>query len=108
MWINITFNIALSIIVIFIVHQLWEYCKINYTSQKTKNLVEIQSSKYKQIVEDMERNITSSSSSSVVDVSAHKENALSLKVEPETAKIFLPPSEKEWIHNELTSFIDTL
>ena len=109
MWINITFNIALSIIVIFIAHQLWEYCKINYTSQKTKNLVEIQSSKYKQIVEDMERNITSSSSSSsVVDVSAHKENALSLKVEPETAKIFLPPSEKEWIHNELTSFIDTL
>jgi len=98
MWINILFNVTLSIIIIFIANQLWEYCKINYTSQKTKTLVEIHASKYKQIAEDMERNMTPS----VVEVSANKEEPA------DTEKIFLPPNEKEWIHKELTSFIDTL
>jgi vacuolar-type H+-ATPase catalytic subunit A/Vma1 len=99
MWINIIFNVALSIITIFIAHQLWEYCKINYTSQKTKNLVEIHASKYKQIAEDMERNMTP-------DVTANETK--NYKIEPTDTKIFLPPNEKEWIHKELTSFIDTL
>ena len=99
---NILFNVTLSIIIIFIAHQLWEYCKINYTSQKTKNLVEIHASKYKQIAEDMERNMTSPS---VAEVSTHKEEPAD---DTAITKIFLPPNEKEWIHKELTSFIDTL
>ena len=56
MWSTIILNCALSITIIFIANQLWDYCKNNYTSQKTKNLVEMHASKYKQIAEDMERN----------------------------------------------------
>ena len=96
MWSTIIFNGVLSIIIIFIAHQLWEYCKINYTTQKTKNLVEMQASKYKQIAEDMERNSTA-----LVMV----EKQVPVKIQPSD---FLPLDEKEWIHNELASFIDTL
>jgi hypothetical protein len=115
MWSAIIFNIILSILIIFIVHQIWEYCKINYTSPKNKNLGEIQAAKYKQMVEDMERNATmvipvySSSSPSSSQPSYPK-------VETETAppliklrhSDFLPFAEKEWIHKELTEYIDTL
>jgi hypothetical protein len=97
MWSAILFNCILSIIIIIIAHQIWEYCKINYTSQKTKNLVEIQASKYKQIVEDMERN-----SSALVSVDK--------PVPTKLPNDFLPldEKEKEWVQNELVSFIDTL
>ena len=96
MWSAIIFNGVLSIIIIIIAHQLWEYCKVNYTIQKTKNLVEIQASKYKQIAEDMERNSTA-----LVMV----KKQVPVKIQPSD---FLPLDEKEWIHNELASFIDTL
>ena len=76
---------------------MWEYCKINYTSPKTKNLVEIQASKYKQIAEDMERNSTA-----LVVVPTEP---LPIKIQPSD---FLPLDEKEWVHKELASFIDTL
>lgn len=103
MWTTILINAVLSIIIIVIAHQLWEYCKINYTSQKTKNLVETQALKYKQIAEDMERN-----SSALVIVKPEPGKNLP----PVPAKLqpsdFLPLDEKEWVHNELTTFIDTL
>ena len=76
---------------------MWEYCKINYTSPKTKNLVEIQASKYKQIAEDMERNSTA--------LVAVPNEPLPIKIQPSE---FLPLDEKEWVHRELASFIDTL
>ena len=105
MWSAIIFNGILSIIIIFIAHQLWEYCKVNYTSQKTKNLVEIQASKYKQIAEDMERN-----SSALVTVDKPVNGTLvtvPVKIQPND---FLPldEKEKEWVQKELISFIDTL
>ena len=83
-----------------IAHQLWEYCKINYTSQKTKNIIEIQASKYKQIAEDMERNMNA-----VVVVNTH---ATKNESSPLPSSHFLPLEEKEWIQTELTTFIDTL
>lgn len=112
MWSAIIFNIILSILIIFIVHQIWEYCKINYTSPKNKNLGEIQAAKYKQMVEDMERN-----AKMVVPVSLSLSSPTSYpKTEteqtPPLIKLqhsdFLPFAEKEWIHKEMTEYIDTL
>ena len=96
MWSAIIFNGVLSIIIIVMVHHLWEYCKLNYTFQKTKNLVETQAYKYKQIAEDMERNSTA-----LVMV----EKQIPVKIQPSD---FLPLDEKEWVHKELSTFIDTL
>jgi len=131
----ILFNGILSIIIIFIAHQLWEYCKINYTTQKTKNLVETQASKYKQIAEDMERNSSPMHSGSYLNSSpmhsdeyatTHRASEmhsgsylnsttlvmvesppkqLPVKIQPSD---FLPLDEKEWVHKELATFIDTL
>jgi hypothetical protein len=50
---TILLNIVLSIAIIFITHQLWDYFKHNYTTAKTKNVVEIHTAKYKQIMEDL-------------------------------------------------------
>ncbi len=63
-----------------IANHIWEYCKINYTSQKTKNLIEIHASKYKQIAEDI----------GFKTVNPPK---------------FLREDEKEWIQSELTAFL---
>ena len=106
MWTSLLINAILSIIIIFILHHLWEYCKTNYTSQKTKNLAEIQASKYKQIAEDMERN-----SNALVMVNTDLppnqqiHPPIPVKIQPSD---FLPLDEKEWVHKELDTFIDTL
>ena len=95
MWYSLIVNAVFSIIIIFILHQLWEYCKINYTSPKMKNVLEFQESKYKQIVEDMEQSTV---------VTTKPETTL-VKIE---SPVFLQSEEKEWMHNELTAFIGTL
>ena len=138
MWSTILLNAVLSIIIIIIVNQIWEYCKVNYTTQKTKNLVETQTSKYKQIAEDMERNINAVSvvvkpdepnNNSPVfpvklrrtpllrsakreefedSVSAAEESFRREHVGRMTRSDFIPEEEKKWVHSELTNFIDTL
>ncbi len=113
MWTTILLNGVLSIIIIFIANQLWEYCKINYTMKKTKNVVEFQANKYKQIAEDMDRNVNSSTEEEDKKQRDEKTGVLSIKENPlQPIKLkntdFLPPEEKEWMDNELTSFINTL
>jgi hypothetical protein len=112
MWSTILLNATLSVIIILIAHHIWEYCKQNYTTQKTKNLVEIQASKYKQIAEDIERN--SNALISVPNPSQEQEQTspnhlphphVSVKLQ---SSDFLSIVEKEWVQKELTTFIDTL
>ena len=102
MWYTIALNIILSIIIIFIAHQLWEYCKLNYTTPKIKDLVEVQASKYKQMVEDLERNTTA-----VIPVASSQPTRTPVLVKLQHSD-FLPLEEKEWVQHELSSFIDTL
>lgn len=102
---TILLNIVLSISIIFILHQIWDYFKHNYTTAKTKNVVEIQEAKYKRIMEDLMEDQARPgeriSSSAVV-----------LKSSPNTAQqqplAFLPLEEKQWIQSELDQFIDSL
>lgn len=136
MWTAIIINIILSIIIIFIANQLWEYCKLNYTSQKTKNLVEIHASKYRQIAEDMERNLrqnhTDNGNSSQVhrphssstptespaifptpSTNQERVNSVQLTVEDGSMEQhnsagFLHLDEKDWIRKELSAFINTI
>jgi hypothetical protein len=68
---------------------------MNYTSQKTKDLVEMRASKYKQIAEDMEQKIV---------VPTKRED----DAPPITNNQFLQKEEKEWINRELAEFIETL
>lgn len=101
MWYSLIINAIFSILIIFLVHHLWEYCKIHYTSPKMKNVLEFQESKYKQIVEDMKP--TTTPTLHPLTVSGTEPSLVKLQ-----SSDFLPSEEKEWIHNELTAFIGTL
>ena len=72
--------------------------------------MEIQASKYKQIAEDIERN-----SSALIPIHQPETMDLQKTINPKQeyqVKIqpseFLPLDEKEWVHKELSTFIDTL
>lgn len=49
-------KIILFLIIIYSCHHVWDLLKVNYSKTKTKNLVNTQISKYKQIVTDMNEN----------------------------------------------------
>ena len=53
MWGWIIQNILLSIIIIFIVHNLGEYLKNTFTVKKTKDVVGFQMQKYKLIMDEI-------------------------------------------------------
>ena len=54
MWILTT--IIVSLLIIFILHQLWEYMKQKYSVKKTKDLVSSQIQKYKTIIKELQTN----------------------------------------------------
>lgn len=46
-------NIIISIIIILLIHYLFNYLKDTYTTKKTKDLVKTQTEKYKTILDEM-------------------------------------------------------
>lgn len=48
-------NIILSISVVVFLHYAWYYFKDNYSTKKKKDLVECQSEKYKQIIQEIQK-----------------------------------------------------
>jgi hypothetical protein len=91
MWNTILFNIVLSIVIIFATHHIWDYCKQNYTTKRVKDLAEIRASKYKSMLEDMERSSTQ------------------IVVKPAESKPeFVSSDEREWIRKELDDFMRDL
>lgn len=56
MWLYIVINIIFSIILITLFHYLWNYFKDNYSTKKTKNIVDYQTQKYKEIINNIQNN----------------------------------------------------
>lgn len=54
MWSSIFLNIILSIIIIYLGHQLWEYLRNKYSTKKTIDLVNSQTQKYKKMLEEIQ------------------------------------------------------
>lgn len=100
MWNTILLNIFLSFVIIFAAHHIWEYCKTNYTTKKTKDLVEIRTQKYKSMIENMEQ-------CAVIDSVTIRPPDTATKTLPLPTK-FLPLDEKEWLQKELDQFIESL
>jgi hypothetical protein len=53
MWIWILQNIILSVVIIFLVHNLVTFFKDSYTTKKTKDVVGIHVEKYRSIMDEM-------------------------------------------------------
>jgi hypothetical protein len=75
-------NIIVSIIFIFIGHQIWIYIKNTYSTKKTKDLVNTQIQKYKKMMKEIQDNNES--------------------------KVFLNSDEKELMGKRLTDFVENI
>jgi len=54
MWISIFLNITISLIIIYLCHQLWKYLKNTFSTKITKDLASSQIQKYKQMIEEIQ------------------------------------------------------
>jgi hypothetical protein len=81
LFLQILFQILLSVLIIFGVHQIWNYLKDTYSTRKTRDLVNSQITKYKRLIEDIQSNQSA------------------------TVPLFENPEEKVSMHNELTEFL---
>ena len=53
---SITIRIVISILIIYGLHQIWEYLKDTYSTKKTKDLVNTQIQKYKKMMNEIQEN----------------------------------------------------
>lgn len=126
MWHYIILNVALSVLAIVVAHQLWEYLKSNYSTKRTKNLLECQTNKYKSIVQDLtedlaqdltedlaqdltetssrirpRKSVSNSLSNSVSNGQGVGGQGAGLAEPPE----FLSPGDKSWMVDQLAQFL---
>ena len=66
---GICIQIIVFIFIIYICHSIWIYLKDTYSTKKTKDLVNTQVSKYKQIISELQENneVKNSLSKSILD-----------------------------------------
>ena len=65
---HITFNIIISIFIIYCCHSTWDYVKNTYTHKKTKDLVNTQITKYQQMIDEIQHGSNSTISISQPDI----------------------------------------
>ena len=90
MFFTLCISIAISIFIIYGGHNTWNYIKDNYSTKKTKDLVNTQIQKYKKIMQNMQE----SQSSSLIPFQ-----------DPQT---FLNENEKINMNQRLTEFMNQI
>lgn len=73
MLISIIVNIIISLIIIIIGHQIWMYLKDNYNVKQKMDLVGSQIYKYKNILNDIQKETTTKSTESVENISDYRD-----------------------------------
>ena len=87
MYSSLIWIFIISIASIYLAHRIWDHFKQTYTSQKTKHLVEIQTNKYKQMVEELTK------------------QSKPLNLSPNPDSNYLNPEEKQWMVQQLQEFV---
>jgi hypothetical protein len=82
LFLQILFQLLLSVLIIYGIHSIWNYLKDTYSTKKTRDLVNSQIAKYKRLIEDIQSN--------------------QLVAVP----LFENQEEKEAMHNELAEFMN--
>jgi hypothetical protein len=96
MWNTVVLYIVLSLLAIAIGQSLWNHFRDNYTVQKTKHVAEFQAAKYKAWMDQLQ-----------VSAPVLPEEC-SLDAPPfahEHAAPFLSASDKQWLQEQLDSFL---
>lgn len=98
MYSSLIWIFIISIASIYLAHRIWDHFKQTYTSQKTKHLVEIQTNKYKQMVEELTKQ-------QIVSGSGY---GLGSNPDSDFQKAdsnYLNPEEKQWMVQQLQEFV---
>jgi hypothetical protein len=93
MWDYIIINIALSLAVIVFAHFIWEHLKNTYSIKKVKNLAEIQTNKYKAMIDELRDGNRAPDPEPVP--------------EHDSDDSFLSAEEKNWMVRELHAYLET-
>uniref|UniRef100_A0A6C0ETE5 Uncharacterized protein n=1 Tax=viral metagenome TaxID=1070528 RepID=A0A6C0ETE5_9ZZZZ len=76
-------NIIISIIIIILIHYLFNYLKDTYTTKKTKDLVKTQTEKYKTILDEIMNKKTDGIENTFIFNSENMQNELDSYLEQE-------------------------
>jgi hypothetical protein len=103
---QITINIVISLLIIYGFQYGYNFLKENYTTKKTKDLVNTQIEKYKKIVDEMQNNKKEQTSSN--DNNDNREPNSTIDIPDESSPIipFKNEKEKKTMNDELTNFIN--
>ena len=82
----ILINVALSLATIYLIQHIWNYLRDTYSTKKTKDLVDFQTKKYKEMLSDL----------------GELESAPRFRSDE-----FISSEEKEWMIRELKQFIQS-
>ena len=80
-------QILFSVLIVYSAHSCWNYLKDNYSTKKTKDIVNIQIEKYKKIMDEL---------------AVSKPTQLA-----ESAQPFLNEIEKQSVYDDLAQFVET-
>lgn len=83
---TIAINILISVLVIYFIHNMWNYLRDTYTVKKTKDLVDFQTKKYREMLADMHPAESS----------------------PDMSSDFMSEEDKQWMIQELKGFISSI
>jgi ABC-type nickel/cobalt efflux system permease component RcnA len=68
-------RVIISIGILFILHNLYDYCKRNFTTKKTKDLVSLHKEKYQEILNELHNQPNNSSVEHQPDELTHQDKA---------------------------------
>ena len=72
MWISVIFKIIISLVIIILGHQIFNYLKDTYSVKKTKDLVGSQIQKYKTILQDIQDKDKDKDKEKIIDASSYQ------------------------------------
>ena len=101
-------RVIISIGILFILHNLYDYCKQNFTTKKTKDLVSLHKEKYQEILNELHNQPKSSASEACSGLSSERatRNVCPLpNVENQSDELTV--QDKTFLQQSLLSMIQT-
>ncbi len=94
---------SISFIIIFLLHQCWNYIKNTYSTKKTKDVLSFQTQKYKSIIQEL----LSNTQSSLTEEEKNKNQDLILyeQNQNQNQSEFLPIQEVSSMEDELHLYL---
>ena len=98
-------RVIISIGILFILHNLYDYCKQNFTTKKTKDLVSLHKEKYQEILNELHNQPKSSASEACSGLNS--EGAFCPLPNVENQSDELTVQDKTFLQQSLLSMIQT-